>query len=139
MRTTRLLVIVLGLMLVFVGGCDSSEPRDTGEILARANQDIVGGRWEDPDDPGNALIFRPNGTGQSYLADSNVTADIAWSMVSTRGQARLTWSYSVAHSEAPQEWIVEIDGDTMKVWPQTGSLPVLDPDSDEPFMLQRVY
>lgn len=139
MQVARLLAIVLGLMLVFVGGCDSSEPRDIGEMLSRASQDIVGGRWEDPDDPGNALIFRPNGTGQSHLADSNVTADIVWSMDSAEEHVQLTWSYRAARSEAPQEWIVEIDGDTMGVWPQAGSLPVLDADSDEPFVLQRVY
>lgn len=139
MRTARVLAIALGLTLVLIGGCAPSETRDTGEMLASANRDIAGGRWEDPDDPGNALIFRPNGTGQSYLANSDVTADIVWSMELAQERVRLTWSYRAAPSETPQEWIVEIDGDTMKAWPQKGPLPVLDPDSDEPFVLMRDY
>lgn len=137
MRTTRLLTVVLGLVLVFAAGCGTAETNDVGNLLERASQNLSGGTWENPDDPGNALLFRPNGTGQSYIAARDVTGEITWGMELRDARVLLSWSYVLASSGDAQEWIIEIDEDKMKVWPQKGSQPILDPDSDQPFILLR--
>jgi hypothetical protein len=139
MWTRHAIFALLLLAPVLSAGCSSGDtggpPRKTS--LEQVSEDIVGGTWESGDESGDALNFRPNGTGQSYLAATDVTAEINWSIDVDNGEAVLTWGYIETRPEDEKIWVVDIDGDTMRVWPLSGSQVLLDPENDDPFVLTR--
>ena len=140
MRRAHLITVLLALTLVLAGGCSSDDgPRTAKKTsLEQATQELTGGTWESADDTGDALNFRPNGTGQSYLAETDVTAEINWTVATEGGQLVLRWGYIETRPEDEKVWVIEIDGNTLRVWPLSGSSVLLDPDEDEPFVLQRI-
>ena len=136
MRLLRVVAGLLALMLLAFG-CTNGET-DDAELLQRTSAALSGGAWENADDPGDALIFRPNGTGYSYFAVRDLQANITWSMTLEDGHVVLSWSHQESDAEDVQEWVIEIDDDTMLVWPIEGSPIVLDPNEDRPIELTRI-
>ncbi len=138
MRKAHLITVLMVLTLVLVSGCGSeSPPKAKKTTLEQATKELTGGTWESAEDTGDALNFRPNGTGQSYLAETDVTAEINWVVATDDGQLLLRWGYIETRPEDEKVWVIEIDGDTMRVWPLSGSRILLDPEVDDPYLLQR--
>jgi hypothetical protein len=138
MRYTAIIAVLLVLTLALMSGCSAEEPIKMKKMsLEQATEQIAGGTWESADDTGDALNFRPNGTGQSYLAETGVTAEINWRMSVDDGRLMLTWGYIETRPEDEKVWVVELNGDTMHVWPLSGSRILRDPETDDPFVLQR--
>ena len=139
MKRAHLITVLMVLTLALVSGCGSeSPPKAKRTTLEQATQELTGGTWESVDDTGDALNFRPNGTGQSYLAETDVTAEINWVVATDEGRLLLRWGYIETRPEDEKVWVIEVDGNTMRVWPLSGSSVLLDQEEDEPFVLQRV-
>jgi hypothetical protein len=135
-RLTFLILAVLALALA--AGCGAGDDTVSDAEMEQAVENLTGGTWELPDGGGDELNFRPNGTGQAYSPATDINAEIAWTIEAARERIVLTWTFAGTDPEDARKWVVEIEAEEMRVWPIAGSSVLLDPDSDDPYVLVRV-